>query len=198
MSATVLSVAAVACFAACAALGAYVRAHPASRLDALAVRLRGRATRLAAFFTRLGRWYAVLGLGILAALVAQLTGSGALLVVALLVSQILAQGVISRVKALVRRPRPDRWLVRFEPDLSYPSGHSATSIIFFLPLAYLALHARFVPPLVADSVAAALGACVIGIPWSRMALAAHYATDVIGGILFGGGWLCATLAIIYR
>jgi undecaprenyl-diphosphatase len=198
MSATPLWAAALACFAACAGLGVYVRAHPASRLDALAVRLRGHATPLAAFFTLLGRWYAILALGIVAAIVARLSGSDALLVLELLGSQIFAQGVISALKALVRRPRPDRWLLRLESDLSYPSGHSATSIIFFLPLAYLALHARFVPPFVADTFAAALGACVIGIPWSRRALAAHYATDVIGGLLFGGGWLCATLAILYR
>jgi membrane-associated phospholipid phosphatase len=39
---------------------------------------------------------------------------------------------------------------------------------------------------------------VIGIPWSRLALDAHYATDVIGGLVFGCGWLCATIAIVGR
>jgi membrane-associated phospholipid phosphatase len=29
-----------------------------------------------------------------------------------------------------------------------------------------------------------------GIPWSRIALSAHYGTDVLGGLLFGAAWLC--------
>jgi len=40
--------------------------------------------------------------------------------------------------------------------------------------------------------------CIVGIPWSRLALGAHYLTDVAGGVLFGAGWLCITLALIAR
>lgn len=192
-----LWIAAAACLGACVALGAYVRVHSVPALDLLASRLRGQGTPLAAFFTRLGRWYAIVLIGLLAAAAAHNAGSGVLLL-ELLASQILAQGVISRAKLFFSRARPERWLLKLEPDLSYPSGHSATGVVFFVPLAYLAWHVTFVPPLVADGIGAALAICAVGLPWSRMALGAHYATDVIGGLLFGTGWLCATVALVTR
>jgi membrane-associated phospholipid phosphatase len=37
---------------------------------------------------------------------------------------------------------------------------------------------------------------MIGIPWSRLVLAAHYGTDVTGGILFGVAWLCLMLVVL--
>ena len=40
--------------------------------------------------------------------------------------------------------------------------------------------------------------CAVGISWSRLALGAHYLTDVVGGLLFGAAFLCAALAIILR
>jgi undecaprenyl-diphosphatase len=45
---------------------------------------------------------------------------------------------------------------------------------------------------------AALCALIVAIGWSRLALGAHYATDVLGGYLLGGAWLCLALAVRSR
>jgi membrane-associated phospholipid phosphatase len=37
---------------------------------------------------------------------------------------------------------------------------------------------------------------MIGVGWSRVALAAHYASDVLGGALFGSAWMCALVALV--
>jgi len=197
MTVFTLWIAAGACFVCCAALGAYVRTRPPTALDLATAKLAGKGVRLAALFTLLGRWYALLAIGVLAAGVAHVAGVSLRVLLTIFASQISAQLAVSVIKRFVRRPRPSHWILHLEHDLSYPSGHSATSVAFFLPLAVTALHAPGLSRPAADAVALIPAVCVVAIPWSRLALGAHYATDVIGGLLFGSGWLCATLAILH-
>ncbi len=58
--------------------------------------------------------------------------------------------------------------------------------------------ARAAAAAVAVPVVAVLLVCAVGIPWSRLALGAHYLTDVAGGLLLGAAFLCAALAVILR
>jgi undecaprenyl-diphosphatase len=187
------------CFAIVAGLGAFVTSRPPMALDVGAGAWRGHALPLAAFFTLLGRWYVLTAIAIAAA-AATIAWHGDLRVIGVLfASQVAAQGAVAALKELFHRARPAGWLVFHEPDFSYPSGHAVTSIVFFGALALLVLHSGgVVPRTVAVPLAIVMAIGVAGIPWSRLALDAHYATDVIGGLVFGCGWLCAALAIVGR
>jgi membrane-associated phospholipid phosphatase len=188
---------AIACFAAFGLLGVRVAGEPPGRLDVEFGALRGQATVLAVFFTRLGRWYAVTPIALIAAgaaAAASLHGA-TVIVVEVFVAQVLGQGAVDAFKRLFGRVRPDDWLHRFERGFSYPSGHATTAVVFYGGLAILAYRTPEIPWHITPALLTALLACVIGLPWSRIALGAHYATDVLGGLLFGVGWLCALMAV---
>lgn len=191
-------IAAAIAFALFALLGAYVSSRPPGPIDLAATALRGEATPVAAFFTALGRTYALIAIAVVAAIVAIVARTSPLPVLAVFVAQVLSQGVVAALKPVFHRFRPDHWLLFRETDLSFPSGHATTSIVFFLSLALLAARLPSVPRAVAVSFATLAGICVIAIPWSRLALGAHYATDVTGGLLFGTGTLCAMIALAMR
>ncbi len=142
------------------------------------------ATPLAAFLTSLGRFpaYATFCTGVLLVgavrrrrLGAAVTAVGLLLV---------AESTSDWFKAAYRRPRPAHWLVTHETSFSYASGHATNSMVFFGFWAYMALRSGLPQPL---RIALALGLCSLsaGIGWSRLALGAHYPTDVLGGYLLG-------------
>jgi len=190
IAAFVLALAAVA-------LGALVAHRPATRIDVAAFALRGQALPLAVFFTGLGRWPVLLGLGVLAFGVAMTLRTGLSSVVILYGFQVISQAANALVKLAFARARPDGWLVIKETDLSYPSGHATTAIVFYLGFALLAWYSPL-PRAVAVPVVAVLLVCVVGIPWSRLALGAHYFTDVTGGLLLGAAFLCAAQAVILR
>jgi membrane-associated phospholipid phosphatase len=178
-------------------LGALVTHRPPGGIDVATGSLRGHAVPLALFFTGLGRWPVLLGLGVVAASIALALRTGFTAVAILYATQILSQGANAAVKLLFHRARPDAWLHIHETDLSYPSGHAVTAVVFFVGFAILAWHAP-VPRPIAAGMTAALLVCAVGIPWSRLALAAHYFTDVLAGTLFGTAFLCAALALIVR
>lgn len=98
------------------------------------------------------------------------------------------------VKATVDRSRPvvQDPLVQ-EPGASFPSGHAQAAVVGYGVLLLL-----FVPLLnrtwrrVALLVALVM---VVGIGFSRIALAAHFVSDVLGGFILGAAWLAAMTAL---
>lgn len=176
-------------------LGLHVSRYPPTQFDVAAVALRGIGTPLAAVFTALGRWWVVAAVILLAATVAVKSGNHVAPVFWILGSQAASQGAVNGCKRLFRRTRPEGWLLYHEPDLSFPSGHATTAIVLFGGLLFFAQRAPALHGALGLTIDAALGACIVGIPWSRLALGAHFATDVIGGILFGCGWSCVMLGI---
>jgi undecaprenyl-diphosphatase len=96
------------------------------------------------------------------------------------------------------------WIARARPDLephlvivktsSFPSGHAASSMIFYLTMA-LALTAgsRWHRPAAAVAIILSL---LIGT--SRVMLGVHWPSDVIGGWVFGMLWVLVTLRLSRR
>jgi undecaprenyl-diphosphatase len=109
--------------------------------------------------------------------------------------QLLSQGIVDRIKAVYRRIRPDDWLYHQELGFSFPSGHATTTAVFYGGLLVYAWCVPM-PAALRIVVSLVLAAWIVGIPWSRVVLAAHYATDVTGGLLFGIAWLCLMLVVL--
>ena len=85
---------------------------------------------------------------------------------------------------------PDALVV--EPGTSFPSGHTQAAIVGYgvLLLVLLPVIARRHRPWVF----AAAVAMVVLIGFSRIALGAHYLSDVVGAALIGSAWLLAMTA----
>jgi undecaprenyl-diphosphatase len=109
---------------------------------------------------------------------------------ALLLVILLGRGLSEVQKYWIARARPD-----LEPHLvivrtsSFPSGHAASSMVFYLTIA-LALTAgtRWQRP--AAAAAVLLSLCI---GTSRVMLGVHWPSDVVGGWAFGMLWVMLTL-----
>jgi undecaprenyl-diphosphatase len=108
----------------------------------------------------------------------------------MLLVPLVGRGLNSLVKLDVHRVRPT-----LEPHLvventnSFPSGHSAGSMIFFLTLALLLAHRGRWRHWAAA--AAVLASLLVGA--SRVMLGVHWPSDVIGGWAFGALWTILSL-----
>lgn len=107
----------------------------------------------------------------------------------------IGRGLAETQKLWIARVRPD-----LEPHLvvvktsSFPSGHAANSMIFYLALALiLTAGSRWHRPAAALAVLVSLG---IGV--SRVMLGVHWPSDVVGGWAFGALWVLLTLRLAHR
>lgn len=116
---------------------------------------------------------------------------------ALLVVGYLGSGAVySMVKFLVARARPVGDLVLgAATGGAFPSGHTANATVLYLGLLLVALATergrRSDVPL-----AVASGALIAVVALSRVYLGVHWATDVIGGVVFGALWIGGVAAIM--
>jgi undecaprenyl-diphosphatase len=144
---------------------------------------------VARIFTALGEPTVLIGAGFVVAAWLWWTERMRMALVLLLVV-LVGRGLAEVQKYSIARARP-----MLEPHLvvvktwSFPSGHAASSMIFYLTLA-LALTAPTRWRRIA-ALAAVLLSLLIGV--SRVMLGVHWPSDVVGGWAFGMLWVLLTL-----
>ena len=165
---------------------------PASAADSALLRLFAvpELVPAARLITRLGDWPILLPLTLAAAMVLYLAASRRIALLYLLLI-LGGRALVVFEKSLIGRARPDETgrLVEVVSQ-SYPSGHAAYSMIAWLGLALLVTGRRRRRWAVALSLAVAI---LVGL--SRLVLAVHWPSDVIGGWAFGAAW---TLLLVGR
>lgn len=153
----------------------------------LALHTPAQALRFFAVLTRLGDTATLTGVCIVVALALVATRRRAL--AAAWVLTVAGGGLLNAsLKHLFQRSRPsaEGWLVVAD-GFSFPSGHSAGSVVTYGMLAYLAM--RLLPGRAHVPVALLMAALAATIGASRMFLRVHYASDVVAGFALGVAWL---------
>ena len=170
------------------ALGAAVSWRPPSAFDLAGQALLGHGLGLAfiAYHGGLFPTYAALCvLTIIAAIwLPRWRGRVAFAIAALLLTWIASD----RFKDFFHRPRPDHWLLVHERSASYSSGHAALGLAFY-GLWALMIWRSGLPLGVRIAVSGLLFAWSLLIDWSRLAMGAHFPTDIVGG------WLLAITVV---
>lgn len=118
--------------------------------------------------------------------------------VLVLASMVSGAGLMRLSKDLFGRARPDLAFTDLTVSgLSFPSGHASMSAIAFLTMgALIAATRRRARERIYILLVAGLLTVLVGI--SRIALGAHWATDVIGGWAFGAAWAVLWLQVARR
>jgi membrane-associated phospholipid phosphatase len=169
------------------------RAHGPLEIDrqveALIAPFRGSATdvpmRIA---TYLCSWQVIVG-GAAIVVVVLLVRRQQRPAVILLVAVIGDQGIVSGLKAIIQRPRPDQTLAILPAGgTSFPSGHTFICIAFYGLLAALAVR-RIASPKVRLLIVIVAAAWTLTVATSRVYLGAHWPTDVLGSGLLGSAWI---------
>jgi membrane-associated phospholipid phosphatase len=177
-----------------AALGAAVSQAPPSGIDLLGRAVAGEAPHLALIFTASCWWFVLIALGVGAIVLAVFQPAWRARAVASIAVTLVTWQVSDVLKNLFRRPRPDYWVLIHEPTFSYSSGHAMFATIVYGLWAWYVWNSGL-PRAIRLSVPPLLVLWALGILWSRLALGAHYVTDLAGGILLGLTALALTSAV---
>ena len=169
-------------------LGNTVSHAPARGID-LAGRVFAReAPRLALIFTESCWWPVLVTFAVVAIAIAMRYPAWRERVIFALPTTLITWQVSDALKNVFRRPRPHYWSLIHEPSFSYSSGHAMFAVLVYWLWAWFVWNSGLSRPArIVVTPLLVLWGC--GVIWSRLALGAHYATDLIGGVLL------ATIAI---
>jgi membrane-associated phospholipid phosphatase len=112
-----------------------------------------------------------------------------------IVGLLAAWQISDACKALFHRERPKYFVPgAHESSLSYPSGHATLAIAFYGFWTAIAWESTL--PIAAKRwIRIVFALWVLAIGWSRLALGAHYLTDVVGGYLLGAAVASAAILV---
>jgi len=178
-------------------LGSFVSHRPPGSFDLSAAPLIGQDVPLAVFFTRAGTFpvYAVLCVALLT--FGFVRRAWLLPAIVSVVTLIATWRLSDLVKDVFGRPRISHWVAIHETSSSYPSGHAALSLTFYGLWIYFIARSDLSTAL-RRVIAALLIAWIAAIGWSRLALGAHYPTDLLGGYLLAVVALCVAITVYAR
>jgi undecaprenyl-diphosphatase len=177
-----------------AALGIAVSHAPPRGIDLAGRALSGEAPRLALVFTASCWWYVLVVLGIGAAIVAVRSPAWRERALASIVTTVIAWQTSDLLKNVFHRPRPGWWHVIHETSFSYSSGHAMFATIVYVLWAWYVWRSDL-PRAIRLGLPPVLVVWALGILWSRLALGAHYVTDLAGGVLLGSVLLALASAV---
>jgi undecaprenyl-diphosphatase len=180
----------VGCFAAYLLLGRLVSHTPLCFVDQIGETVFwGKAVALAMVFTRMGTLPAYLIVCVVL-LCWGFTRRAWLSRVLFSIVLLLGAWVGSDLgKLFFARPRMEHWIAIHEASYSYASGHAALSSAFYGLWAYFMLKNTSIAASARYAAATFFLLLIIGVGWSRLALGAHYASDVVGGYFLGCAFL---------
>lgn len=110
-----------------------------------------------------------------------------------------SMGLSYVLKRHFKRPRPERRAGAFGhrlKDGSFPSGHSLTAFCFWIPMVFVV--ASQLPILLTGLFAAGALLIVLLTGTSRIYMAVHWASDVLGGFAIGTIWTALFLLFCHR
>jgi undecaprenyl-diphosphatase len=165
-----------------AVLGAAVSHAPPHGIDVAGRALAGQAQHLALLFTRSCLWYALVALGLIVVAVAIRFPAWRARAVYAIPTTLITWQVSDALKNVFRRPRPDYWRLIHEPTFSYSSGHAMFAVLVYWLWAWF-IWKSDLPRGVRAVVAPVFALWGCGVIWSRLALGAHYVSDLAGGVL---------------
>lgn len=154
--------------------------------------LVGRGTQTAWWITQAGRASVLVPVAVALVIAAIAARQWRGRIVFSLVLLVVAWRAADFFQHVFARPRRADWLVVHETSFSYPSSHAAIATAFFALWAWLLARHRNAGARLGS---AALTVLAVAILWSRLALGAHYVTDVAGGVLLGAAVLFGGVAV---
>ena len=169
---------------ACGLLGSSVSEAPPGALDRMGGALAGELPEVAQTFTASCWWYVLAALGIAAFVFAAVRADWRRRIAFSVVTTLVAWQGSDALKNLFARSRPPYWILNHETSWSYPSGHAMFAVVVFGLWSYYVATSSL-PETMRRGFSAAIALWGIGVIWSRLALGAHYVTDLIGGVLLG-------------
>ena len=191
-----LSAAIVALLAAllCGLLGSGVTQQPPGHLDLAGFAVAGEWPYVALVFTASCWWYVLVTFAVLAIVLAVMQPAWRARVIFALCTTLAAWFGSDAIKALFARSRPEYWVLYHETSASYPSGHAMFAVVVYGLWSYYVATSDLPQPL-RGILSGFLALWGFGVIWSRLALGAHYVTDLIGGVLFGITMLAVATSI---
>lgn len=101
------------------------------------------------------------------------------------------------IKHIINRPRPTGINLVKASGYSFPSGHSATSMVFYGFLIYL-VYKYINNKILKTFLIILLSIVILMIGLSRIYLGVHYASDVLAGFILGIIYLIIFITFIYK
>ena len=177
-----------------ALLGNAVSHAPPRGIDLAGRAFAGEAPRLALIFTESCLWPVLVTFAIAAILIAIRYPAWRARVIFALPTTLITWQVSDALKNVFRRPRPSYWSLVHEPSFAYASGHAMFAVLVYWLWAWFVWKSDLPRPArIVVSALLALWGC--GVIWSRLALGAHFVTDLLGGMLLAATALALASAI---
>jgi undecaprenyl-diphosphatase len=178
------AVAALAGAVAYTALGRAVAHAPPDALDRAGRALAGEATPLAIVFTASCWWPVLVSAAVVSLILGVAVPAWRVRALTFPVVLVVAWKTSDVLKDLFARPRPEYWVAIRESTYAYSSGHAMFAVLVYGAGAWYVLRSGWAPALRLP-LAAVLFLWACGVIWSRLALGAHYVTDLVGGVILG-------------